>query len=125
MSYVAAKGDNWRLTTDMIAEAVKDHPARVRQIVAALVKAGLLKSLRGAGGGIAIARPPEQITLRDLYLAVEDGPPLALGLRDPFRNWDNVCFVRPVLGGVLDDMEQALQDRLAAVKLTELYTPTE
>lgn len=120
MSYVAAK-DPQQLTTDSIADALKDHPARVRQIVAALVKAELLKSLRGAGGGVVLARPPDKITLRDLYLAVDDQPLLTLGLRASFDGWDNVCSVRPVLSALYDDMEADLVEKLAKVKLTALY----
>jgi Rrf2 family protein len=122
MSYVACY-DPQQLTTDAIAEAVRDHPARVRQLVAALVRAGLLRSLRGAGGGIALARPPAEISLRDIHQAVEEQPLLTLSLRDPFKAWDNVCFVRPTLERLYAEGEAHFLERLAAVKLTALYTP--
>lgn len=122
MSYVAAK-DPEQLTTDSIAEALKDHPARVRQIVAALVKAGLLKSLRGAGGGVVLGRPPDKVTLKDLYLAVDDQPLLALGLRTNFDGWDNICSVRPIISALYSEMEGGLIDKLAKVRLTSLYKP--
>jgi Rrf2 family protein len=121
MSYVAALAPE-RLTTDAIAEAVKDHPARVRQLVAALVKAELLRSLRGAGGGIALARPPEDINLRDIYVAVDEQPLLSLGQREPFPGWDNICFVRPVLEQIYAATEADFLSRMAAVPLTALYT---
>lgn len=120
MSYVAAK-DPQQLTTDAIADAMKDHPARVRQIVAALVKAKLLKSVRGAGGGVVLAHPPEKITLKDLYLAVDDQPLLSLGLRASFDGWDNLCSVRSVLSSLYTGMEDDLIGKLSKVKLTTLY----
>jgi Rrf2 family protein len=122
MSYVAAKQPQ-QLTTDAIAEAVRDHPARVRQLVAALVRADLLRSLRGAGGGVVLARAPDTITLRDLYAAVDDQPLLSLGLRPEFDGWDNVCSVRRVLSGLYHDMEHELVDRLGEIRLTSLYRP--
>jgi DNA-binding IscR family transcriptional regulator len=122
MSYVAARAP-LQLTTDTIAEAVRDHPARVRQLVAALVKADLLRSLRGAGGGIVLARPPESITLKDVYSAVDDQPLLSLGLRASFSGWDGICSVSPVLAGLYEEMEQNLVGRLAEVRLTALYRP--
>lgn len=120
MSYIAAK-DPQQLTTDSIADAMKDHPARVRQIVAALVKAELLNSLRGAGGGVVLARPPEKITMKDIYLAVDEQPLLSIGLRAGFDGWDNTSTVRPVLTALYAEMESDLVEKLAKMKLTALY----
>lgn len=69
------------MTTDAVAKALEDHPARVRQIVAGLVRGGLLQSLRGANGGVALARPAAQITLRDIFNATEERGMLGVGLR--------------------------------------------
>ncbi len=47
--------------------------AYLAKLVPQLVRAGLLNSARGRGGGIALARPPEAITLAEI-LRVTDGP---------------------------------------------------
>ena len=44
-----------------------------RRIVGALVKAGILNTLRGTGGGISLARPAAEISLLDILDAVEGG----------------------------------------------------
>lgn len=44
-----------------------------RRIVGALVKGGILDTLRGTGGGIRLARPAAQISLLDILNAVEGG----------------------------------------------------
>jgi FeS assembly SUF system regulator len=44
-----------------------------QKLVSILSKAGLLRSVRGAGGGIQLARPAAAITLADIIEAVE-GP---------------------------------------------------
>ena len=44
-----------------------------RRIVGDLVKAGLLKTQRGTGGGISLARPAAEISLLDILNAVEGG----------------------------------------------------
>jgi Rrf2 family protein len=44
-----------------------------RRIVSLLVKAGLLRTLRGTGGGISLARPTAEISLLDILDAVEGG----------------------------------------------------
>jgi FeS assembly SUF system regulator len=45
----------------------------VQKLVSILSKGGLLRSVRGAGGGIQLARPAAAITLADIIEAVE-GP---------------------------------------------------
>lgn len=56
----------------------------VVQILLQLKRAGLVTSSRGAGGGYRLAKPADEITLRDIYVAIE-GPmtrpaPVAAGL---------------------------------------------
>lgn len=51
-------------------DASKHHVAKVHQ---RLVRAGLIRSARGPAGGIGLARDPAQITLLEVYEAME-GP---------------------------------------------------
>ena len=44
-----------------------------RRLVGSLVKAGILQTLRGTGGGISLARPAAEISLLDILDAVEGG----------------------------------------------------
>lgn len=43
------------------------------KIMPSLIKAGIVKSQRGVGGGYALARSPEEISLLDVLVAIE-GP---------------------------------------------------
>ena len=43
----------------------------VRRLVGQLVKAGLITSSRGSGGGVRLARPAAEITLLDVVQAIE------------------------------------------------------
>jgi Rrf2 family protein len=47
--------------------------AFVRRLVGSLVKAGVLLTTRGSGGGIRLARPASEISLLDVVNAVEGG----------------------------------------------------
>lgn len=47
-------------------------PAFVYKILKKLEKAGIVQSFRGSNGGYALSKSPREITLLDLYLAVDD-----------------------------------------------------
>lgn len=58
---------------DELAAAQAIPASYLENILVILRRAGLLRSRRGADGGYALARPPEEITLADVIRAVE-GP---------------------------------------------------
>lgn len=68
-------GAGQRLTSARIAESVKTNPAYIRQLLAALKRAGLVNSVRGQATP-SLTRGPEAITVRDVYRAVEGDKPL-------------------------------------------------
>ena len=122
LSYVAVKAPAL-VTTSAIARAVKDHPARVRQVVSMLVKKNLLMSIRGANGGVRLGREPEDITLRDICDAVEDQPLLAVSLKDPFSQWAGRCKVHPTFTRIYADFEWKMREDLRRYRLRDMYTP--
>ena len=63
------------VTSDKIAESIHTNPGCVRQIMSLLRKADLLKSITGHPRP-ELARNPEEISLLDIYKAVEGDKPL-------------------------------------------------
>lgn len=121
LSYVGVKAPAL-VTTRTIARAVKDHPARVRQIVAALVRKNLLMSVRGARGGVRLARDPEHITLGDICDAVEDQPLLAVSLKNPFSAFGGKCQVHPTFTRLYAEFEWKMREDLRRHRLRDMYT---
>lgn len=93
----------------------------VQKLVSRLTAAGLLRSSRGVGGGLKLARPAAAITLADVVEAVEG--PIALtpcvehGRHD--CTLESACTVRPHWSAV----NAALRGALAQVPLTQLAEP--
>ena len=58
------------LSSAVIAVSIHTNPSYVRQLMMALRKSGILKSTRGQAKP-ELTRPPEQITMLDVYRAVE------------------------------------------------------
>ncbi|MFM7533185.1 MAG: tripartite tricarboxylate transporter substrate-binding protein [Rubrivivax sp.] len=122
LSYVAANAPEV-VTTERIAEQVDEHPTRVRQIVAALVKAGLLTASRGAAGGVALKRPASAISLRDVQEAVQDGSLLAFHLFEPKSEWAGKSRVNLVFENLRGELEARIQAYLAEHTLDQTYAP--
>ena len=90
----------------------------VQKLVSLLSKAGLLRSVRGVGGGLQLARPAAAITLADIVEAVEG--PIALTSCVEHGKHDcaleGTCCVQPHWGVV----NQAMRGALAGISLTQL-----
>ena len=110
--------------TDLAEETGLPLPT-VQKLVSLLVRARLLRSSRGAGGGLHRAKPAAAISLADIVEAVE-GPIALTACVDEGRHdcgFEQTCTVRPHWGLVNDTMRGALADvpltRLARLAQTE------
>jgi len=91
--------------------------AFVRRVIARLVRAGILETLRGQNGGVRLARPVEDISMLDVVEAMEGPIRLNRCLDDdetcPFAGR---CPVQLEWGNVTE----ALRSSLASVRFDEL-----
>ena len=72
MSYLAA--NHGRLVTSReIISSIRVSDAHLMKVLQRLVKAGLIKSIRGPNGGFMLSKPPGKITLLNVYESME-GP---------------------------------------------------
>ena len=79
----------------------------VQKLVSKLSAAGLLRSVRGAGGGLQLARPAAAISLADIVEAVE-GPIALAACIEGDCAVDHDCRVKPHWGAVNDALRGAL-----------------
>jgi Rrf2 family transcriptional regulator, cysteine metabolism repressor len=84
-------------------------------ILLQLKQAGVVQSVRGAHGGYLLARPAQQITLRDVVTAIE-GPSL-----DPLPVKDSAC---PELKAAWVKVGRAIDDVLAGTTIQEISDRT-
>lgn len=90
----------------------------VHKVVSLLSRAGLLRAIRGAGGGLQLARPAAAITLADIVEAVE-GPIALTSCVEHGRHdcaLEGTCGVQPHWGIV----NSAMRGALAGIPLTQL-----
>lgn len=113
------------VTSNAIAATVGVHPVHVRRVMGSLREAGLVESQSGPMGGWELTRDPKEITLYDIYLALE--PELPFGL--PTRVPEACCRFAPnlprALADAMESAKQALKQHLSSVTLDQVLVSME
>ena len=100
-----------KTTSDMLASSVNVNPVVIRRILQQLKKAGIVEVKRGSGGA-DLARKPEDITLLDVYTAVES---VEEGQLFHFHENPNPqCPVGRNIHNILDDRLKKIQEAMEA-----------
>lgn len=89
-----------------------------QKLVSLLTRAGLLRSMRGTGGGISLGRPAASISLADIVEAIE-GPIAMTACVDQGAHdcgLEACCTVKPHWGAI----NQAVRGALTGVTLASL-----
>ncbi len=86
--------DDRRRKAREIADEMEIPGTYVAQILADLVRAGIVTSVAGPAGGYVLARPPEEVSLLAVIRAVDGEPGSTVCvLRGGPCRWDDVCAV--------------------------------
>ncbi|WP_047151176.1 Rrf2 family transcriptional regulator [Aneurinibacillus tyrosinisolvens] len=108
-------------TGDFIASSVNTNPVIIRRIMGMLKKAGLLEVHAGVGGA-SLLKSPEQITLLDVYRAmnVTEENQLFRIHEDPNYRCPVGRNIELVLQSELKEAQSAMEQRLAQTTLSQL-----
>jgi Rrf2 family protein len=60
-------------TSHALAGAMATNPVVIRRLLSVLSRAGMVTSAKGPSGGTHLAKSAKQITLRDIYRALNEG----------------------------------------------------
>lgn len=109
-------GDGRRKTAEIAVE-MRIPGSYLPQLLAELVRAGLVCSVAGRKGGYTLAREPGEITLLEV-IEVADGPMVALEcvLRGGPCRWDGACAIHEPWARA----QEAFRDSLAATTFAEI-----
>jgi DNA-binding IscR family transcriptional regulator len=110
------------LTSDFLASSVQVNPVIIRNILLQLKVAGIIHISRGRGDSIKMLKTPEEISLLDVYKAIE---PLEHDTLFAFhKNPNPKCPVGKNVHNILDErllsVQKAMEDKLAAMKLSDV-----
>ncbi|UJF32795.1 RrF2 family transcriptional regulator [Paenibacillus hexagrammi] len=111
-----------RTTSELLGASVNANPAVIRRIMRKLTQAGLLVSTLGAGAAISLTRSAEQITLLEVYQAIQQEEHSELFVIHPNPNPE--CPVGSkmpfLLHGVYGNVQAALEQQLSQVTISQL-----
>lgn len=120
MMCIAEFQDKEKTTSNFIAGSVNVNPVVIRRVLGQLKSAGLITVEAGVGGA-SLTKEPADITLGDVFRAVEDTG------EDLFRFHDHPnpeCpvgkMIHTLLDGKLSDAQRALESSLDQTTLQDL-----
>ncbi len=119
LGHMATEPDRARTSADIAAHA-GTNPVVVRRVLGRLRQAGLLTSEKGHAGGWQLARAPQEITLADIYLALDERL-IATDNEDDAPNCSVEDALRRRVSTVMQDIERNLIERLAATTIAEVH----
>ena len=111
------------VTSDELAASINTHPALVRRMLSMLRAAGLVETQLGPGGGARLARPPERISLLEVYDAIRAADDLfSVGRISPNPDCPMSAGIQSTLECVLSGPEKALRQALGQVSIATLLS---
>lgn len=82
------------------------------KILQKLLKADIVESIRGAGGGFRLKRPPSEINLHEVVVAIDGTMALNRCVDDPSScELNPECVVHPIWVDVSRELEAILKDK--------------
>ncbi|MEW4449392.1 SUF system Fe-S cluster assembly regulator [Qipengyuania sp. JC766] len=116
MSAAARHCGGARVSSGQLAEETGLPAPTVQKVVSKLTAAGLLRSTRGVGGGLQLARPAAAISLAEIVEAIEGPIALVSCVEGDDCAIHSNCSVKPHWPIV----NEALRGALADIPLTRL-----
>lgn len=106
------------VSSGWMAGSINKNEVMIRQILGRLVKAGLATSMAGSRGGAIIGKSAEEITLLDIYRAVEDGH--IFGVHEGSEECPIARYVEAYLEMFFEEAESQFESELRGVLLSEV-----
>lgn len=118
--------NDYKVTSDFLASSVNVNPVVIRRLLQQLKKAGIINVVRGSGG-TNVEKPVDEITLLDVYNAVEcveEG-----SLFHFHENPNQLCPVGKNIHAILDkrleSIQIAMENEMRSVTIQDVMNDAE
>ena len=115
--------DKMKVTSELLASSVNVNPVVVRRLLQQLKAAGIVEVKRGSGGAF-LAKKPEEITLLDLYKAVDcvDGGELFHFHENPNPECPVGRNIHNIMDKRLAEIQEAMEKQMQSVTIKDVMT---
>ena len=107
-------------TSAQLAASVNTSPSFVRRTLSKLAKAGLVETAKGKGGFSRLARRPDQISLLDIYRAVNAPKAFSIHQYEEIKPCAVSCHIKQALESALEITQQGMERSLGKISLASL-----
>ena len=108
------------ITSEFLASSVGVNPVIIRQVILRLKAAGLVDVIRGKTG-ITLSRSLEEITLYDVYEAVDSVKGKLFRFHEnPNPNCPVGKNIHAALDKSIDDIQSALEDKMRTITMRDV-----
>lgn len=111
---------NDAVTSESLAPAMNTNPVVFRRTMAGLRDAGIVRSVKGHGGGWSLARSLNAVTLGDVYSALGLQQPFSIGYRDDNPECGLERAVNRVIGNALGEAEARLVAQFRSITVADI-----
>jgi Rrf2 family protein len=103
-----------------LAASINTNPVVVRRLLLALRRARLIETFTGKHGGARLRGRPNNISLVDIYDAVECRPVIPVNERKALQRCHVSCNMKRIMSCVAESTEQAVRTHLRGITLAQL-----
>jgi Rrf2 family protein len=115
-----AYGCGGEMTSGHLAQSVNTSPSFVRRVLAKLSKAGLVKTATGKAGACWLVQEPKNISLLDIYEAVDAPKAFAIHHYTEQKSCTVSCHIKQALELALGKTQKAMEGSLAEISLAQV-----
>jgi Rrf2 family protein len=110
------------ITSGHLAASVNTSPSFVRRVLAKLSKAGLVETTTGKAGACRLAKEAEDISLLDIYEAVDAPKAFSIHSYAEQKNCTVSCHIKVALEKALAKTQKAMETGLDKISLEQIVS---
>jgi Rrf2 family protein len=114
--------DREGVTSGHLAESVNTSPSFVRRTLAKLSRAGLVETATGKAGACWLAKDAKNISLLDVYRAVDAPKAFAIHDYSEQKTCFVSCHIKSALEKALAKTQKAMEASLAEISLAQIVS---
>lgn len=115
--------DDYKVTSNFLAGSINVNPVIIRNVLGLLSSAGIVEIKAGVGGA-SLAKSPDEITLLDIFKAVEKEESLFHFHENPNPQCPVGRNVHNIMDSKLDTIQSAMENELSKITLSQLIKET-